>query len=72
MSRAHDLFSRLRLGAESAVDDLIADYQSENLWLDFKQSADQGGGTKLSQSDRENLAKAISGFANSDGTLSLP
>ena len=67
MSRAHELFGRLKAANAAAVDELIADYQSENLWIDFKQSADQGAGTRLNQSDRENLAKAISGFANSDG-----
>jgi hypothetical protein len=61
------LYSRLREGGEAAIDQLISDFQSENLWLDFKRSADSGSGTKIHQSDRENLAKAISGFANSDG-----
>jgi Putative DNA-binding domain len=67
MSRAHELFAHLRSQGESAVSELIADFQSENLWVDFKRSADNGSGTKLHQSDRENFAKAISGFANSDG-----
>jgi len=67
MSRAHELFSRLKTAGEAAIDELIADFQSENLWIDFKQSSDRGASTRLHQSDRENLAKAISGFANSDG-----
>jgi hypothetical protein len=67
MSRAHELFARLEAGGEAAIDELISDFQSENLWVDFKRSADQGSGSRLHQADRENLAKAISGFANSDG-----
>lgn len=46
---------------------LIADRHSEELFLDFKRSSDNGAGTSLSQTDRNNLAKAISGFGNSAG-----
>src|SRR4028118_2129581 len=67
MSRAEEIFRRLLSDGEQAIDALIADFQSENLWLDFKRSATDGEGTKLHVSDRENLAKAISGFGNSDG-----
>jgi hypothetical protein len=67
MARPQELFSRLKRDGEAAIDAFISDYQSENLWLDFKRSADTGAGTKLHQNDRENLAKALSGFANSDG-----
>jgi hypothetical protein len=69
MSRANELFARITTSGESAIDDFIAAFESENLWLDFKRSRDDGSGTKLHQDDRENLAKAISGFANSDGGL---
>ncbi len=37
------------------------------MFLDFKRSANDGDGTKLDRRDRENLAKAISGFGNSGG-----
>ncbi len=67
MSRAEQLFEKLTVQGEAAIDQLIADFQSENLWLDFKRSADNGSGTKLAIGDRENLARAISGFGNSDG-----
>lgn len=67
MSRADDIYAALVKGGEAAIDQFITDYQSENLWLDFKRSADNGSGAKLHLSDRENLAKAISGFGNSDG-----
>jgi hypothetical protein len=67
MSRAEELFNALVTDGEAAVDRFIADYQSENLWLDFKRSADDAAGVKLNIRDRENLARAISGFGNSDG-----
>ncbi|MDR3586054.1 MAG: ATP-binding protein [Desulfosporosinus sp.] len=39
------------------------------MFLDFKQSTEHGEGKKLNQIDREKLAKAISGFGNSEGGL---
>lgn len=67
MGRAEDLFAELTRDGESAIDRLIDDRQTENLWLDFKRSGNDGEGSKLHESDWKNLAKAISGFANSDG-----
>ena len=71
MGRAEDLFKRLSDGGETEIDRLIVDRQSEELFLDFKQSADDGKGNKLHDNDRTNLAKAISGFGNSEGGLSF-
>ena len=67
MGRAEDLFERLSEEGEKAIDELILDRQSEELFLDFKRSADNGSGSKLHDNDRANLAKAISGFGNSEG-----
>jgi len=67
MGRAEELFNRIESAGESAIHALIAEFQSENLWLDFKRSADAGGKVRLHVDDRHNLAKAISGFGNSDG-----
>jgi hypothetical protein len=67
MGRAEDLFRRLSEGGEAAIDALVADRQSEELFLDFKRSADSGAGSRLHDDDRGNLAKAISGFGNSEG-----
>src|SRR6185369_5755188 len=67
MSRPRELYARLTQNGESALDQLIADFQSENLWLDFKQAHKAGAGASLAQDDRENFAKAVSGFGNSDG-----
>lgn len=66
-TRAQELLDRLVRGGEAALDELIADRASEELFLDFKGSPDNGSGTKLHYSDREKLAKAISGFGNSEG-----
>ena len=58
MGRAEDLFSRLQAGGEATIDELIADRQSEELFLDFKRSSDDGDGPRLTQIDRVNLALA--------------
>src|SRR5205823_14842875 len=67
MGRAEDLFKRLADTGEQAVDEFIEARQAEELFLDFKRSTDNGGGKRLHDSDRQNLAKAISGFGNSEG-----
>ena len=67
MNRADDIFERIVTGNESTIDDFIRTRQTEELFLDFKRSADNGAGRNLHQNDRENLAKAISGFGNSEG-----
>jgi hypothetical protein len=67
MGRAEDLFGRIMQEGEKAVDEFILDRQSEELFLHFKRSADDGKGRKLHDTDRKNLSKAISGFGNSEG-----
>lgn len=67
MNRAEDIFNRIEDEGESAIDKFIEDRQSEELFLEFKRSADDGAGKKLHDNDRWNLAKAISGFGNSEG-----
>jgi hypothetical protein len=67
MSRARELFERLREGGCSALDVLIADREPESLFLDFKRSPQDGAAKKLAHEDNKNLSKAISGFANSSG-----
>jgi Putative DNA-binding domain len=69
MGRAEDLFERIRNEGESAIDFFIETQQSEELFLDFKRSADNGAGRKLHDNDRQNLSKAISGFGNSEGGI---
>ncbi len=67
MGRAEDIFEKIKKNGEQAIDEFIIDRKSEELFLEFKRSSDNGSGSKLSDLDREHLAKAISGFGNSEG-----
>jgi len=67
MGRAEDLYDRIVRDGVKAIDEMIAAQQSEELFLDFKGSKDDGKGSTLHDDDRNNLAKAISGFGNSAG-----
>ena len=67
MSRAADLFDQLTQGGAARVQEMIANSEAEELFLDFKRSADNGGGVRLNDRDRMTLAKSISGFGNSEG-----
>lgn len=68
MSRAEDIFQKLIYFGEDALDDFIVNMQSEELFLDFKQSFNTNKqANSLNSNDRKNLAKAISGFGNSEG-----
>lgn len=69
MNRADDLFAKLTIEGEAAIDELIATRKSEELFLDFKRSGDDGLGSRLHDSDSKNFSKAISGFANSEGGI---
>jgi len=69
MGRAEDLWERLKSERIPAIEDLVVEQTVEELFLDFKQSSDSGSGTKLSADDRNNFAKAISGFGNSEGGI---
>jgi hypothetical protein len=68
-SRANDLYNLICTEGEAAIDEFIATRKAEELFLDFKRSSDNGAGVRLSQNDRDNLAKAISGFGNSAGGI---
>jgi len=67
VGRAEDLFELIVARGEQAIDELIDARASEELFLDFKRSADNGSGRALHNSDRANLERAISGFGNSEG-----
>jgi len=67
MERAEDIFNKIKADGLKAIDEFIVTRKSEELFLDFKRSSDNGSGKSLSQNDRDNLAKAISGFGNSEG-----
>ena len=66
MGRAEDIFERIKKEGEAAIDEFILTRKAEELFLDFKRSADNGSGLKLDNKDREHLSKAISGFGNSE------
>lgn len=65
--RAEELYTRIVAQGLPAIDALIEERESEAFFLDFKRSSDQGRNRRLSHTDRNNLAKAISGFGNSEG-----
>ena len=68
MSRAEDIFQKLIYFGEDAIDEFILTLQTEELFLDFKQAVSTGKNfNTLHRDDRKNLAKAISGFGNSEG-----
>lgn len=69
MGRAEDIFEKIKKEGISAIDVFILTRKSEELFLDFKKSADDGIGKLLHNDDRKNLAKAISGFGNSEGGI---
>lgn len=65
--RAREIYNNLITNGVSSIQSYIANRKAEELFLDFKRSADDGNGKKLHDNDRKNLAKAISGFGNSEG-----
>jgi len=67
MNRAEELFEKIVANGEAAIYEFIANRAAEELFLDFKRSSDDGKGKKLSDNDRNNLAKSLSGFSNSEG-----
>ena len=67
MGRAEDIFDAIKREGMAAIDGFIIDRMSEELFLDFKRSADNGSGDRLHPTDRKNLGRMISGFGNSSG-----
>jgi hypothetical protein len=67
MGRAEELFARIEANGVAAIDQLILDVAAEELFLDFKMSADGGVSRSLQADDSKNLAKGISGFGNAEG-----
>lgn len=69
MDRALELCKRVVAGGEAVINEFIETRAVEELFLDFKRSANEGDSVVLHQNDRNNLAKAISGFGNSSGGI---
>lgn len=69
MERAQELYKKVVANGENAIDEFIETRAVEELFLDFKRSSDDGNSRRLNPNDRNNLAKAISGFGNSSGGI---
>ncbi len=67
MERAKELFEKIKIEGKSAIEEFILTRKAEEFFLDFKRSADNGSRQRLNDNDRNNLAKVISGFGNSEG-----
>lgn len=67
MGRAEDLFQRIKFGGASEIQDMIDNADVEELFLDYKRASTTAPFKKLAPADKDNYAKAIAGFANSDG-----
>lgn len=67
MGRAEEIYDRIRSDGVKAIEEFLETRASEELFLDFKRSSNDGSGRNLSDDDRRNYAKAISGFGNSEG-----
>lgn len=68
-SAARSLLSRLQSVAGAALDDVLRDIASESYFVDFKNSTPGSNPRTASDKDRNIMAKAISGFGNSEGGL---
>ena len=66
MGRAEDIFQRVSQGGAAEIERMIGEPVVESLFLDYKRVATNDF-KRLHADDRKNLAKAISGFANSEG-----
>ncbi|MGL1935827.1 MAG: ATP-binding protein [Fibrobacterales bacterium] len=69
MGRAEELFDNIKRDGLRYIHKMIEDEVSEELYLDYKRSADNGGNKHIHKTDRGNLSKAISGFSNTEGGL---
>lgn len=62
-------FENLKLKGEEAIDSILMSGDQENFYIDFKNISTPKDSKCLSEDDRKNLAKAISGFSNTSGGL---
>jgi hypothetical protein len=63
------ILENLKANGESEIDRLISLGEQESFYIDFKEVTTNLFDNKLSDSDRKNYAKAISGFSNTSGGL---
>lgn len=69
MTRAGELFYRIRAEGAAEIRRMIASSYSEDLFIDYKQSNTSFPSRSLDKYDRKNLSKALSGFGNGDGGI---
>jgi hypothetical protein len=67
MNRPEILWEKIKTEGLNTILKLIDEKDSEDLFLEFKTSANNGNGNKLDRIDLSNYSKAISGFGNSEG-----
>jgi hypothetical protein len=67
MGRAEELFARIRDKGAPEIREMVARAEVEELFLDYKGTSTTLPSLKLKDDDRRNVAKAISGFGNSEG-----
>ncbi len=65
------LLNEIKNGGVEAIKDLVARKESEGYFLDFKRTSigDYSNKKSLEDSDRNNYARSISGFGNSEGGI---
>lgn len=71
LSRAQELFHRIETQGAAYVATLVDAQKSEELFLDYKKISTKVSDRALSNHDRDNFKKALSGFANSEGGVIL-
>jgi hypothetical protein len=65
-----ELFDKLLEEGETALELMVSNSQEETLHLEFKTAAGDAG-NKLTKDDKNNIAKALSGFSNAEGGILL-
>ncbi|MCR8633472.1 helix-turn-helix domain-containing protein [Paenibacillus radicis (ex Xue et al. 2023)] len=68
MNNADLLFEKFQLEGYDLIEKMINEKQEEHLFLDFKEKSDSSR-PGLSDDDKRNYAKALSGFSNSSGGI---
>jgi hypothetical protein len=67
MTRANDLYDRIRAGGYAEIVRMVQSEETEELFLDYKLASTEEPFRSLAEPDKENFARAVSGFSNSDG-----
>ena len=62
MGRAEELFANIQQNGTVAIRGMIEATVVEELFLDYKRSSTVLPAVRLSDDDRKNIAKAVSGF----------